>query len=999
MTKLNHGSEWSRWDLHVHTPLSIVNQYQGDQEQAWNDFIDKLKNLPKDIKSIAICDYLFIDGYERVMQHRDELTNLDLILPSIEFRLDTFAGTENNTKRHNYHVIFSNEVEPEIIKEQFLNGIQCGYMLSNKEEWKQNPTRRSLGDLGKMMKANAPQGNTIHRKSDLEAGFDNITYSRKELEKLLERDPFRNKHLTAIGYTEWSSGKWDQSAAEKRNLILSSAFCLTNNDNEDTIQTHIEDLLKNKLNHRVLHSSDAHTFERLDKTKLWIKADNTFNGLRVALKEYEDRIFIGETPPNLKQDSEVIKSVAIKNSNGWFEDDLKVELNPDMVSVIGGRGSGKTALVEMIAYAAGSFEETDDTFIHKAKKHRSQSINGTEIELEWRNGEVLKAVIGTPQPSSQVVQYMPQKYVEKIVDPQNPEELTEQIEKVVFDALSEASKQGSSSFTELQAQVVSPISSSKDFASTQLFEKNQSINSMRKDIASIPQKRSESKKLSESVEAMIKTLPKLSKEDEAVHKNLEKLEAEKFKIEKKIADFKNELTNVEKVDTQSTEYIEKLEKVSEWLNSSLEKLGVDETTRSALKIEFDDKLLQTTLTSLRTSIDTKIAKLKTGKKAEVAAIIDVKEEDLRHDNLNAYIKDIDEQQKKLKAHQTSRARYISIKERIQQQTRKKDALDKEIENLEKVTSPALAKALDERVNIFASYFSLVNKEKSITEELYEPLEESLASDDESSKSRLKFTAKIVYDIKAQLEAGLSILDRSKRGSFRNPQQLNEALADFYDEISEASLDSEAVKIAIQKLEDKFKVDEDGEAIGIKDQLRSSYDLGDFDNWLYNPDYYTISSSIQFDGIDINLLSPGQRGIVLLLLFLSIDSEDRRPLLIDQPEDNLDNLSVYTELIDSFRTKKKGRQIIIITHNPNLVVNTDSEQVVVAKFNGDERPLIKYKTGSLENKAELKIDDANDEVENGIIEEVCDILEGGGTALNLRQGKYHMSEIIKQASAN
>ena len=60
-------------------------------------------------------------------------------------------------------------------------------------------------------------------------------YSFKELEKLLARDPFKNKHVTAIGYTEWSSGRWDQSAAEKRNLLSSSQFSLTNNDNEDYV--------------------------------------------------------------------------------------------------------------------------------------------------------------------------------------------------------------------------------------------------------------------------------------------------------------------------------------------------------------------------------------------------------------------------------------------------------------------------------------------------------------------------------------------------------------------------------------------------------------------------------------------------------------------------------------------------------------------------------------------------------------------------------------------
>lgn len=997
MASSNRGSVWNKWDLHVHTPLSIVNQYPGDQEAAWASFIEKLKTLPPEIKVVAICDYLFIDGYEKVLEHRDELSNLELILPSIEFRLDTFAGTEHNTKRHNYHVIFSDEVKPAIIREQFLNGIQGGYQLSNKDAWNQNPTPCSLEEFGKLMKANAPADNTIHSKSDLEAGFDNITYSRKDLEKLLERDVFKNKHLTAIGYTEWSQGKWDQSAAAKRDLILSSKFCLTNNDDEEVIQGHVQDLIKNKLNPRVLHSSDAHKLERLDGTKLWVKADTTFNGLRVALREYSDRIFIGAAPPDIKQDSEVIDRVTIKNSRGWFKEDLEVGLNPDMVAVIGGRGSGKSALVEMIAYATGAFIDGEDTFINKAKKHRSRSIAGTEIEVKWRDGSVSNGVVGGKVDLSQRVQYLPQKYVEKIVDPEDSKELTAQIERVVFDALGDASRQGASSFTELQTQVVSPVTHSKDSIVSDLFSKNQSINTMRKELAAIPQKQGDLKKAKETIEAMTKSLPKLSKEDEEVHKKLEKLESERFSIEQKIAEIRSTLNSVEELDTRSADYLEKIGQIEQWLSKALTKLGIDEVIVDQLKFSFDKELLQKTVEKLRKDLAQNVETLKKGKKDDVAKLLGKAEKDLQFANFEAYNAEIETQQKKLKAHQTSRARYAAIKERIQQLTRKNEALAKEIDGLLKVTKPELEKALVERQDMYASYFELVVKEKELTEGLYQPLEEALAQGDgkDSSESRLKFTAKVIYELKEQLDAGLNIIDRTKKGPFRDRDVLQKALSDFYEDMLGNEFDPVHVKRAVAELEEKFKIDDEDGAVEIDKQLRSSFDMGDFDNWLYNPNFYHIKSSIQFDDIDINLLSPGQRGIVLLLLFLSIDSEDKRPLLIDQPEDNLDSLSVYQELIESFRRRKKGRQIIIITHNPNLVVNTDSEQVIVAKFKGENNPCITYKTGSLENKADSKAN-GEDEVENGIIEEVCDILEGGGIALNKRQGKYHLSELILSA---
>ena len=101
------------------------------------------------------------------------------------------------------------------------------------------------------------------------------------------------------------------------------------------------------------------------------------------------------------------------------------------------------------------------------------------------------------------------------------------------------------------------------------------------------------------------------------------------------------------------------------------------------------------------------------------------------------------------------------------------------------------------------------------------------------------------------------------------------------------------------------------------------------NWLYSTNHISVNYSVQYDGVNIRQLSPGTRGIVLLLLYLAIDKEDDRPLIIDQPEENLDPKSIFDELVPLFREVKSRRQIIIVTHNANLVVNTDADQVIVA----------------------------------------------------------------------
>src|SRR5262249_43032345 len=107
-------------------------------------------------------------------------------------------------------------------------------------------------------------------------------------------------------------------------------------------------------------------------------------------------------------------------------------------------------------------------------------------------------------------------------------------------------------------------------------------------------------------------------------------------------------------------------------------------------------------------------------------------------------------------------------------------------------------------------------------------------------------------------------------------------------------------------------------------------------WLYSTDHIRLTYGVQYDGLDIERLSQGTRGIVLLLLYLAIDREDDRPLIIDQPEENLDPKSVYDELVSRFRSARTRRQIIIVTHNANLIVNTDADQVVVATC-GPHRP--------------------------------------------------------------
>ena len=83
------------------------------------------------------------------------------------------------------------------------------------------------------------------------------------------------------------------------------------------------------------------------------------------------------------------------------------------------------------------------------------------------------------------------------------------------------------------------------------------------------------------------------------------------------------------------------------------------------------------------------------------------------------------------------------------------------------------------------------------------------------------------------------------------------------------------------------------------------------------------------------MTPGKRALFLLKLILA-ESEETWPLLIDQPEDDLDSRSIYDDIVPFLKKKKKERQIIMVSHDANLVIGSDSEQVIVANRYGTDR---------------------------------------------------------------
>ena len=150
-----------------------------------------------------------------------------------------------------------------------------------------------------------------------------------------------------------------------------------------------------------------------------------------------------------------------------------------------------------------------------------------------------------------------------------------------------------------------------------------------------------------------------------------------------------------------------------------------------------------------------------------------------------------------------------------------------------------------------------------------------------------------------------------------------------------------------------------------------------------------------DNDSIDEMSPGKKALVLLQLLVDL-AESECPILIDQPEDDLDNRSIFEQLIPFIKNRKIKRQIIIVTHNANIVVGADAEEVIVANQCAADSPnescRFEYRSGSIENNLPLDKNDTNKKGllnQCGIQQHICDVLEGGKEAFEKRRNQYRL----------
>ena len=164
----------------------------------------------------------------------------------------------------------------------------------------------------------------------------------------------------------------------------------------------------------------------------------------------------------------------------------------------------------------------------------------------------------------------------------------------------------------------------------------------------------------------------------------------------------------------------------------------------------------------------------------------------------------------------------------------------------------------------------------------------------------------------------------------------------------------------------------GKPVTIASQMRKGKSVVDLYDFIFALDYIKPRYALRMGTKYLSELSPGERGTLLIMFYLLVDKDDI-PLVIDQPEENLDNQTVFELLVPCIKDAKQRRQIFMVTHNPNLAVVCDAEQIICAKLDKANNYTMEYLSGSMENPL--------------INREIVDILEGTPPAFRNRQGKY------------
>jgi len=972
---------WRRWDPHIHAPGTLFeDSFGGD----WEAYFKAIEESTPRIRALGVTDYFCIQTYKEVRKRKaaeGRLKEVEFLFPNVEMRLEIKTAKQQGI---NLHLLFSpDDPQHETTIERILGRLHFRF---GEQDYACN--KQELIDLGRAFDPKQTDERGAHK-----TGANLFKVSFPELQKL-----FRNEHkwlsnncLVAVAGSknDGTAGTQDDSSfaglRQEVERFADIIFASTPSQREFWLgKTPKADRKTIEEKYRFLkpcmHGCDAHWVAKVgdpDADRMcWVKGDLSFEALRQVVLEPEDRVRIGPAPPVGPSPSETMKSVTLKDAP--FVATPTLPINSGLIAIIGARGSGKTAMMEFLAAGASALtsKAMASSFIQRA----GPLLGEAEVEITWADTEKHSAQLHDPygwrtdDVAEVKVRYLSQQFVENLCSASGlATELRQEMERVVFEATEQGNRMQCDNFAELSAISLAPVQMSR-------FELEESIVGIGGEILKEDQLREQIPAQAEAIKNQKLHIEKLQKEmkdilpkDKQAHAaKLVELEAEYKRAESKVEGLR--LRNKHLGDllldvgqtTQTREPNRLRDQKNRFLGAKL-----SDADWEAFRMEFvgdPAQIIRDAMKSLNAAIKLAVdgdpANSLDPTKVPASILPLTQLGAVRDASKSAVGIDTQKQKKYEELQRTIGQLETALVKMEADHLHAKGAGDRRQEHVQR--------RRDEYVEVFKTFV----EEERILASLYEPLSESLAAA-KGALTKLAFVVEREVKIKDWVKAGEDLIDLRLDSEFRLKGSLLK-IAEKYLLGPWSTGGPDQVAEAIDKFRTDFQEDfkKAIPAFDTPEKLRiRRQEIG---AWLYSTSHIKVQYGITYEGTPIERLSPGTRGIVLLLLYLAVDIHDLRPLFIDQPEENLDPRSVFKELVPHFRSAKHRRQVVIVTHNPNLVVNTDADQIIIAtseRKDDSELPSISYESGSIENPKIRKA--------------VCKLLEGGRRAFLDRERRYRI----------
>ncbi|MBA7478183.1 hypothetical protein ES707_13604 [subsurface metagenome] len=595
-----------------------------------------------------------------------------------------------------------------------------------------------------------------------------------------------------------------------------------------------------------------------------------------------------------------------------------------------------------------------------------------------------------------MVAYKPQNYLERICsDEVEGKEFYKELKAVIFSHVEDAERLGCASLEELITAKTNEKNAAIEIVKKTIHSLNVDVIKMEKMLHPNYKKELQNKlKLKVAEKAGIEKPLEVKKPDEADPVRREEIEKINSSITAKQGEIESYTANIKKLQTEKIDLAKRVnnaDKLLQKLDNFQKQFDTFKTECELicanLGIDFDKiaklELHTANIKTIQKNASTRLVGINNelneeNKKGPVCRLNQARDEletlkatlDQDNKNYQKYLKELQEWKKQCDTIEGTEQNpeegtiwyYKTILKRI------KESIPSELQDLK-----------TQRTNKIRSIYNKLDELKKDYELLYASVKDFMKSAPFSEPDKFLLDFNVSIQCKDFLKMFFDYIAQNKKGSFYGAEEGKGRLRGMLDVADFTTC--EGLEIFIKSIEDNLIKDKRGEGKDedrhVVEQLRKEVEMIDFYDYLYCLGYLIPEYNLQWSGKKLHQLSPGERGLVLLIFYLFIDKNDI-PLVIDQPEENLDNESVYKILVSCIKEAKKRRQIIIVTHNPNLAVVCDAEQIIYSEIDKQNGNRITYTCGAIENRT--------------INKKLIDVLEGTRPAFDKRDDKYYAESV-------